>query len=326
MGNRIERNIIVACDQGIAGSRKTRELARIEDNWIKGDPGFRDPQRGDFRLRADSPVHAAIGFEPLPTDWIGLYRDELRATWPVEHPAGNHESVFAVAKTKTRLPSCRAAERSAPIAIDGTLTAEEWDGLDQADAIPIARSPADSPATAPPSHAWIRRDRDHLYLAIRNEVNPAVPLEALESWWGGDMLEVIVEGSRGVGTGGWWLDEKPHGPLFYLLGDHRGRFDSICIEGLPKLRAELLRNGVSYAAKVESPGLWTAEWRIPLALLCIDPEKTRFCHFNVGVCKPGTRTKDGGKPTGNALWVAWEGTAGPNWQVWNAGRLILRNE
>ena len=45
-----------------------------------------------------------------------------------------------------------------------------------------------------------------------------------------------------------------------------------------------------------------------------------------GVCKPGTRTKDGGKPTGNALWVAWEGTAGPNWQVWNAGRLILRNE
>jgi len=153
-----------------------------------------------------------------------------------------------------------------------------------------------------------------------------MPLKAIESWWGGDMVEVIVEGKLGVGTGGWWLDEKPHGPLFYLVGNHLGKFDSICIEGLPKMRAELLRNSVSFAAKADTPGRWTAEWKIPLALMCIDVEKTDFCNFNIGVCKPGTRSKTGAKLTGNHLWVAWSGTAGPNWQVWNAGRLILRGK
>ena len=58
--------------------------------------------------------------------------------------------------------------------------------------------------------------------------------------------------------------------------------------------------------------------------MCIDVEKTEFCNFNIGVSKPGTRSESGAKLTGNHLWVAWSGTAGPNWQVWNAGRLILR--
>ncbi|NOZ19587.1 MAG: hypothetical protein GXP25_00700 [Planctomycetes bacterium] len=326
VGNVICRNIIVKCDSVIAGSRKAHKLARIEHNWRKGDPGFVSPEKGNLRLRPDSPAFTAIGFEPIPTDRIGLYNDELRATWPVRHPAGNHKSVFAAKRIKTELPSCRALPRTNPITIDGKLTAEEWDGLDKATAVAIKRSPADAPATAPPSYAWIRRDKDHLYIGILNEVNPDVPLTAAESWWGGDMVEVIIEGKIGVGTGGWWLDEKPHGPLFYLVGNHQGKFDSICIEGLPKMRAEVLRNSVRYAANADTPGRWTAEWKIPLALMCIDVEKTEFCNFNIGVCKPGTRSKTGAKLTGNSLWVAWSGTAGPNWQVWNAGRLILKGK
>jgi len=325
-GNVVSRNITVKCDRAIAVFKKTRDLGRIEHNWQKGDPGFVGPGNGDLRLRPDSATFTAIGFEPLPVGRIGLYNDELRATWPVRHPAGNHKSVFTAKRKKTELPTCRALPRTKPVTIDGKLTAEEWDGLDKATAVAIKRSPSDAPATAPPSCAWIRRDKDHLYIGILNEVNPDVPLKAVESWWGGDMVEVIIEGKLGVGTGGWWLDEKPHGPLFYLVGNHLGKFDSICIEGLPKMRAELLRNSVSFAAKADTPGRWTAEWKIPLALMCIDVEKTDFCNFNIGVCKPGTRSKTGAKLTGNHLWVAWSGTAGPNWQVWNAGRLILRGK
>ena len=323
VGNVIERNIAVKCDSVISGSRKTHGMTRIEHNWQKGDPGLVAPEDGDLRLSPDSAAHTAIGFEPLPMDQIGLYNDELRATWPVRHPAGIHESVFTAKPTKTELPSCRALPRTKPVTIDGKLTAEEWGGLDPTTAVAIKRSPADAPAVAPPSYAWIRRDRDHLYIGILNEVNPDVRLKAVESWWGGDMVEVIIEGKPGVGTGGWWLDEKPHGPLFYLVGNHQGRFDSVCIEGLPKMRAELLRNGTSYAATADTPGRWTAEWKIPLALMCIDPDQTKSCHFNIGVAKPGTRSKAGKELKGNDLWAAWSGTAGPNWQVWSAGKLIL---
>ena len=323
-GNVISRNIAAKCDSVISGSRKTHGMSRIEHNWQKGDPGFVDPENGDLRLRPDSAALTAIGFEPLPVDRIGLYNDDLRASWPVRHPAGTHESVFTAKRMKAELPTCRALPRTKPVTIDGKLTAEEWDGLDKTAAVAIKRSPSDAPGTPPPSYAWIRRDKDHLYIGMLNEVNPDVPLKTAESWWGGDMVEVIIEGKPGVGTGGWWLDEKPHGPLFYLVGNHQGKFDSICIEGLPKMRAELLRNSVSYGAKADTPGQWTAEWKIPLALMCINVEETEFCHFNIGVAKIGTRSKTGAKLTGNQLWVAWSGAAGPNWQVWNAGRLVLR--
>ena len=29
----------------------------------------------------------AIGFKPIPLEQIGLYKDPLRASWPVVHPA-----------------------------------------------------------------------------------------------------------------------------------------------------------------------------------------------------------------------------------------------
>jgi len=329
-GNVVSRNITVKCDRAITVIKKSRELGRVEHNWQTGDPGFVDPRSGDLRLCPDSAAFSAIGFEPLPMDRIGLYNDELRATWPARHPAWNHESVFVglfVSKrTKAQWPSCRAWPRPKPVTVDGKLTAEEWDGLDKAMAVAIKRSPSDAPATAPPSYAWIRRDKGYLYIGILNEANRDVPLEARESWWGGDMVEVIIEGKLGVGTGGWWPNERPHGPLFYLVGNHLGKFDSICIEGLPEMRAELLRKSVSYAAETSTPGQWTAEWKIPLSLMCIDVEKTDFCNFNIGVCKPGTRSKTGAKLIGNHLWAVWSGASGPNWQVWNAGRLVLKDK
>ncbi|MFW5693306.1 MAG: hypothetical protein ACOCWL_03730 [Thermoguttaceae bacterium] len=83
VGNVIARNIFHGgrWDGIHAAARPYVELA---DNLIDEDPRFVDPENGDFRLRDDSPAWA-LGFERIPVEKIGLYEDEDRASWPVEH-------------------------------------------------------------------------------------------------------------------------------------------------------------------------------------------------------------------------------------------------
>jgi hypothetical protein len=54
------------------------------------DPLFVDAAKGDYRLRARSPA-AGFGFERIPVEKIGPYRDKLRATWPIVEAAGVRE-------------------------------------------------------------------------------------------------------------------------------------------------------------------------------------------------------------------------------------------
>ena len=93
-GNVVARNIGLDCAKFIYGTATTMRYARIERNWEKGDPGFVDAEAGDFRLKPDAPAIAACLFEPLPVERMGLYQDELRASWPVEHPSGNYETLY----------------------------------------------------------------------------------------------------------------------------------------------------------------------------------------------------------------------------------------
>ena len=92
-GNVVARNIGLDCGKFIYGNATTMRYARIERNWEKGDPGFQDADGGDFELRPDSPVFGTCFFEPLPLEEMGLYHDELRASWPVQHPSGNYETI-----------------------------------------------------------------------------------------------------------------------------------------------------------------------------------------------------------------------------------------
>lgn len=64
---------------------KIRDLVTIKDNLINEDPSFADPLNCDFQLREDSPA-LKLGFQRIPFEKIGLYRDDRRATWPVTHP------------------------------------------------------------------------------------------------------------------------------------------------------------------------------------------------------------------------------------------------
>jgi hypothetical protein len=54
----------------------------IDAHSIAADPRFVNPAKDDYRLRPDSPA-LKMGFKPIPVEKIGLYKDELRASWPV---------------------------------------------------------------------------------------------------------------------------------------------------------------------------------------------------------------------------------------------------
>lgn len=81
VGNVIARNISTGSDfLSLSGGRMPEEIQKlvtVNDNFTEGDQGLVAPEKGDFRLKEDSPV-LKLGFKPIPFDKIGLYRDEYR--------------------------------------------------------------------------------------------------------------------------------------------------------------------------------------------------------------------------------------------------------
>ena len=330
-GNVVARNIAVDCERFCAGSDRTIGLARIEWNWTDGNPGLRDPDRGDFTLTPESPALVAAAFQPLPFKQIGLYNDELRATWPVEHKSGVYQSAHHVPDRKplSAMPVCRAMPCTAEIIVDGRLDATEWGHQDKADAIVLERTPQGKPSKAIPSYVWARRDAENLFIAVLSELNPGERPRPRQneqaSWWrAADIVEVMFEGDPAMASS-WWPAAKGHGPVFYLVGDCAGNYESIAVGDLPKSRAAGLGAAVSYAA-ISEPGRWTAEWRIPLKAICLNPKTTAACCFNVGVHKPGTRAaEEDEKVTYGQQWVKWAAVPSSRaWEVWNAAVLRLR--
>lgn len=71
----------------------------FDRNSIVADPMFVDPASDDYRLRPGSPAEK-IGFQPIPIDRIGPYRDALRASWPIVEAPGFREKPLSHWKPK----------------------------------------------------------------------------------------------------------------------------------------------------------------------------------------------------------------------------------
>jgi hypothetical protein len=78
--NVITHNIRVG-GQGFSLEKGLEKVVKMENNLDGQDPLFVDAAHQDFRLKPDSPAFK-LGFKPIPVEKIGLYKDELRATWP----------------------------------------------------------------------------------------------------------------------------------------------------------------------------------------------------------------------------------------------------
>ncbi|MBX3179293.1 MAG: right-handed parallel beta-helix repeat-containing protein [Candidatus Hydrogenedentes bacterium] len=80
VGNLVARNIFVG-----EGWKDVEDKAdpyiEYKDNLADADPMFVDPENGDYRLKPESPARG-LGFEEIPFEKIGLYKDDLRTTLP----------------------------------------------------------------------------------------------------------------------------------------------------------------------------------------------------------------------------------------------------
>ncbi|HWH69082.1 MAG TPA: right-handed parallel beta-helix repeat-containing protein, partial [Candidatus Sulfotelmatobacter sp.] len=62
----------------------------MDRHSLVADPLFANPDKDDYRLKPESPAFR-LGFQPIPIEKIGPYRDELRANWPIIEAEGARE-------------------------------------------------------------------------------------------------------------------------------------------------------------------------------------------------------------------------------------------
>jgi hypothetical protein len=79
-GNVVSRNICVR-GRWEEIEDEARPLIHCQANLLDQDPLFVDAARTNFALENDSPAYK-LGFERIPVEKIGLYRDRRRASWP----------------------------------------------------------------------------------------------------------------------------------------------------------------------------------------------------------------------------------------------------
>lgn len=87
-GNVVARNICQGA-KWLELEKAAEPLVKFSNNLVDTDPRFVDAANMNFQLRGDSPAWK-LGFKPIPIQKIGLYKNELRTTWPVERQIRNH--------------------------------------------------------------------------------------------------------------------------------------------------------------------------------------------------------------------------------------------
>ncbi|MEI8291150.1 MAG: right-handed parallel beta-helix repeat-containing protein [Verrucomicrobiota bacterium] len=100
--SKIENNIAVNCKYPFGWGavvdgkvvRNNADFATGMNVSYDGDPGFVDMAKHDFRLKPDSKVFKDLpGFQPIPFDKIGLFKDEYRQQLPTDKEAGRVGSI-----------------------------------------------------------------------------------------------------------------------------------------------------------------------------------------------------------------------------------------
>ncbi len=247
----------------------------------------------------DPAAVAGIGFRPLPLAKMGVYADARRASWPVEHqvdpiklPEPSKPKPLANLPAN---PTYRVARSPASVAVDGTLTATEWEDLDDARAM-VLSAHYDGTLVKAPAKGWLTHDGTALRIAM---TTPLPTKRNLGTTWGGcDAVELAFRAADG-----------PNADTLVLRGFTTGKWQTTPDAGAGATALAKLEQGVQYAARVAGDR-WSAEWVIPLASLGVVPgDRLRF---NLTV-----------RRTGDDLWVMWRPTRGDSFKVERVGTLEL---
>jgi hypothetical protein len=308
-GNVVARNICVGGKwDEVEG--KAKPGVTFVDNMIGEDPHFVDAERGNFQLKDDSPAFR-LGFQRIPIEKIGLYRDSLRASWPVTSEirpsdAPPAKPAAAAATPKGPMPTLQVSRADRPVSIDGNINESEWGSLPRA--ITLDKG-LDGSKVAPTSSAWIAHDGANLLIAVDNAVDPTKPLQTADVWGGNDAVEIALQPGAALKVSG--TATAP--PIIVLRGYPNSVFHSDDEAGAPPAVAKKAAEGVVYKARVVSPGRWVTEWKIPFASLGLDPSKPMKFPFNLTVHK-----------TAGPPWVQWQSTRDKcTWQADVAGYLEI---
>lgn len=295
-GNTIARNICVGGKWGSFDS-KSQPLVAFADNLLDVDPRFVDAEHLDFRLRDDSPAWQ-IGFQRIPVEEIGVYKDSARASWPVVSTVRpmvvREKSPVATRKNPVVFSIRRSGSRPTVDAVIGT---DEWPVAEAAATLEVAQG-IHGEKISPPSRAWLSWDDEAFYVAVENAVNPKFPILPGNTWGQDDAIELAL---RNPGAG-------KNAPIIVLRGFPSGHFESSGEAGAPSAVVARASQGVVYKARQVDDKIWVAECSIPFSSLGLNPAALPELQFNLSVRK-----------TADDQWVEWQGTAGSTWQVENAG-------
>lgn len=301
------RNLLVMCAEPKSGNWQLDD-----SNWsTDSDPGFVDLNAGNFNFRADAEVFRRIpGFEALPVDKMGLYKDDLRPVVPREPwtqeppkplPPLKQSAARQAAPPKINAPVVQVRRIAAAPLIDGALAAAEWGGLDAADAMPLAVH-VDGSGTPRTSQAWLRYDQKCFYVAVRNRIAPETRLDT-NQWGQSDAVEIAIRPlPQGATTPSQAISViRGYGNGFLQFGvAPNGSEDPLSQEPSP----------CRFAASRPAPDVWLAEFAIPFSKIDIDPAQLPRCAFNISVRKAV-----------DDLWLMWEGTRAFTFDVNAAGFL-----
>ena len=101
-------------------------------------------------------------------------------------------------------------------------------------------------------------------------------------------------------------------PIFVLRGYPNGHSESSTEAGASEKAARRAGERTVFKARILGADRWTAEWRIPLSGLSVDPKTHTRLAFNLTVRKSAAPE-----------WIMWRGTGGYSWAVANAGLIEL---
>lgn len=322
--NDIERNLAVDCDRHVRAPTKAPEWeCVIKDNWSGPDPGFVEPDHTklDFCLKPDSVAYTEVGFHPIPYEQIGVYASPERALWPVvcERPPADWKPRWmlqkeALSRTPIRVFPVADIKKGRHIVIDGMVADAEWSppGFDGSEpnrhAAATIEHLLNGEKDPNPSTAYIETDGKALYVAFINSVDPGQPISGTHRWGRDDAVEVALAVSN--------PPEEPPGRErpFIFRGYPDGHAEGSTESGWMEQEVASSMQGVEFAAKVVSPSVWTAEFRIPFACFAFDP---------TGVNSPVLANLTVHKAAGKS-WVQWKTQKGNSWEVQGSHALWFR--